>query len=67
MVSKSAFLRWLRCPYALWLFERGLISADAMLTAIDEQLVQRGVEFDRLVDADVPRRPPIPALSCRRS
>jgi predicted RecB family nuclease len=46
---------WLRCPYAWWLVERGLISRDQTLTEAERVRIERGVEFERALATDVTR------------
>jgi predicted RecB family nuclease len=55
-VSKTDLIRFLRCPYAFYLLDRGLISFPNTVDETQKRLIQQGVEFQASVEATaVPR------------
>src|SRR2546425_11948329 len=50
-VSKTDFIRWLRCPYTWWLLECGEITLDDTLDEFQYRLIVAGTEFQAVVEA----------------
>ncbi|MBI3247210.1 MAG: ribonuclease H-like domain-containing protein [Deltaproteobacteria bacterium] len=50
-VSKTDLTRYLRCPYAFYLLDRGLIAFEETVTEMQIRLIQEGVEFHSVVEA----------------
>lgn len=53
-VSKTEFVRWLRCPYVFWLVETGQIKAEDAWTSIQARLIAEGREFQESVVGALP-------------
>jgi predicted RecB family nuclease len=60
-VSKIDLTRYLRCPYAFHLLDRGLVKFEDTVTKHEERLIQQGVEFQAAVEAKVGASPIKPA------
>lgn len=50
-VSKTDLTSFLRCPYAWWQIDQGLISAGEILGPLDERLIDEGNAFHQKVEA----------------
>lgn len=50
-VSKTDLMRYVRCPYAFWLLERGEITFDDTVDEFQLQLLQEGHDFQERVEA----------------
>jgi len=48
-VTKTDLTRYVRCPYAFWLLDKGLIRFDESISEVQAQLLQGGNEFEGLV------------------
>lgn len=44
-VSKTDFVRFLRCPYAFVQLDRGVIAAEELIDPLGEQLIEDGIQF----------------------
>jgi hypothetical protein len=59
-VSKSAFRLYLRCPYAFFQIDSGLVTREAMIDELGEQLIADGIAFEQsVVSAAVPLPPDV--------
>jgi predicted RecB family nuclease len=50
-VSKTDLTSFLRCPYAWWQIDQGLISVEEIIGPLDEQLIEDGNVFHQEVEA----------------
>jgi CRISPR/Cas system-associated exonuclease Cas4 (RecB family) len=50
-VSKTDLTRYLRCPYAFYLLDRGLVAFEDTVTEQQVRLIQEGIEFHGGVEA----------------
>jgi hypothetical protein len=55
-VSKTDVVRYVRCPYAVWLVDSGQLSQGELPGPFEGRLAQDGVEFERRI---VEAAPPI--------
>jgi predicted RecB family nuclease len=53
-VSKTDLTRYLRCPYAFYLLDRGLVAFEDTVNEQQARLIQEGVAFQAEVEAAVP-------------
>jgi hypothetical protein len=44
-VSKTELTRYMRCPYAFYLLDRGLVTFEDTVTELQVRLIEQGVEF----------------------
>jgi len=50
-VSKTDLATYLRCPYAFYLLDRGLVAPEDAVTELQVRLIDQGVEFQAAVEA----------------
>jgi predicted RecB family nuclease len=50
-VSKTDVIRYLRCPYAFYLIDRGLVAFEDSVTEMQVRLIEQGVEFQAVVES----------------
>lgn len=60
-ISKTDLTRYLRCPYAFYLLDRGLIPFEAAVNEQQARLIRDGIEFQAAIEAPVPSRAIDPA------
>ena len=60
-VSKTDLTRYLRCPYAFYLLDRGLVAFEDTVNEQQVRLIQEGVAFQTSVEARVAPLPIKPA------
>lgn len=53
-ISKTEFVRYLRCPYVFWLVDTGQIKAEDAWTSLQARLIAEGREFQERVIGALP-------------
>jgi predicted RecB family nuclease len=55
-VSKTDLTRFLRCPYAFYLVDRGLVAFEDTVNDLQLQLIHEGIRFQENIEATLPVR-----------